>query len=206
VKIYIIFILFYQILNAYVDFGVVGPLYSIEEENGDDLIQRKIKDINVTQLQQDIEEEIDKLYYSKLSLQHSYIDKEITKKDIVLSRYDIQDLYGNIVLKKGEEIVSKIPKGTSFSLCFIDASLHDDIVKKIISDFGKNCIYLINNADSRIVGKKYNITAYPMGGQNLLYIDRFNISQLPIKITKNGAYITRKQLNIKRLIGESKNF
>ena len=198
-RLYFFFLFPFVVYAKLIDFGVCGSLYDIAETNGDDFIQKKINDINTTQVKKELLGNIDKLAYSKMTLQKSYKDTSTTYKDTIVVQTDIKDVYGNIIYKKGDRVVSKIPNWYKLELCFVDASLNDDVIDEIINEFGKKCIYFVANRNYESFSKKFNVESYPMGGQNIIFAKRFHVQMYPSKIVKQGSFFTIQTLNVKRL-------
>lgn len=182
-------------LSNIVDFKEQGVLYNIEEENGDDLIKKRIAELNTTKIENLMAESYENSFKSNLNIHDSNIDSIETKKDMVPAKFDIKDSIGNILYAQGELIPSIIPAGTSLDLCFIDGSDEEEVIRFELQSFGK-CIYFVNKIDSREFEKKYNQSAYPLSNQNEEYIVRFGVKALPTKVTKVGAELTTKTLNI----------
>ena len=188
--------------RTFVDLGVHGFLFDIEEENGDDLIKRKIKDFNVTALTNDYRRQVEEAYHSEVVIKRSFIDSVSEREDKKIARWDIKTPDGEILVYKGEVIPQRYLSSQPFSLCFIDAGLQDKVVKEVVDIFSTNCIYMIDNADVRKFSEKYKVESYPIGGQNLSYLKFFKVEMLPTKITKSGSKIITQTLNIKKIILE----
>jgi len=183
---------------AYKDFGVQGLMYDIIEENGNDLIEREIKDINYTSINNKLKLDYNKAFTSNVFYKESYTDKNTKIKDIVVAKTDVIGKDGNIIAKKGDYIESYIPKGTELNICFIDGGINTVLVDYIVKEFGR-CLYMVNKKDSREFKQKYKYESYPIGGQNSIIAERFNIKTLPTKIKKVGKYIYKKTINMKKL-------
>ena len=188
-----------NLLSEVIDFGIQGAQYTIVEKNGNELIQEKIRDLNYTAIEESLHKEALSLFTSRQNIPKSFIDNVETKEDLVRARWNILDFDGNILYEKGEYIPSILPSGAKLEICFIDASLDEKIVDRIIKDFGRECIYMVNNINSYKFSKEYDLQAFPIGGQNNIYLERFNINILPTKVTKIGNEITKQTLSIKRL-------
>jgi len=187
-----------------IDFGTHGETYPIAEENGNEMIQKKVKELNATKITNMYQKEYVSLKTSHVNLPNSLVDSNKTYRDMVKARWDIKDDNGKVIYAKGELIPSKLPYGQSVEICFINGNLQKKILQKIISEFGRKCIYMVNNYNFEKFSKEYSLSAvYPMGGQNLEYVKRFNIKQLPTKIFKKGEYITKTTLSVKKLSLES---
>ena len=207
-RIFIGALLFFSLLvSAYgfVDYGVQGELYDIKERNGDDLIKEKLRDLNKTKIREDLQKKVIAAYKTSVGLPKSLVDKTVTSKDSVRARWDIVDPYGNTIYKKGDFIVSKIPKGLRVELCFVDGDVKKNILDKIIAEFGRECVYMVDNMDSRKFETRYGVRAFPMGGQNIVYLKRFKVESTPTKIIKFEDKITRITLNIERVAMEAGN-
>lgn len=183
-----------------IDFGVQGKQYPIIEENGIDFIKRRTKEIDKKKLELELEEKIKKLSVSNVQIPNSNADVNITSDDIYLAKWDIRDpISGNVVYNKGSQIPTKMQKGERLELCFVDGHLNKAVINKIIADFGKKCTYFVNKKNVFDFQKEYGVKSYPMGGQNLEYIERYNVKVLPTKITRYLDKKTTRTLNIKRL-------
>jgi len=183
-----------------VDFGIQGKQYSIIEENGIDFIKRRTKEINKQKLETELEEKIKKLAVSHVQISSSNADTNTTADDIYLAKWNIRDpISREIVYAKGSQIPTKMQKGERLELCFVDGHLKKGIIDKIIADFGKKCTYFVNKKNVFDFQKEYDVQAYPMGGQNIEYIERYNVEVLPTKITRYLDKKNTRTLNIKRL-------
>lgn len=188
----------------YIDFGIQGVLYDIQEVNGNDMFNEGIKDINITQVNSLLSRQVEAAFISNISLPDSSLKSEIKKKDLVPARWDVIGLDGTIMAKKGDLILSKIPKGMSFSLCFINGDNPKEIVDYVVKEFG-NCIYMVNNIDSRLFNEIYSYETYPISNQVKEYLDRYKVTKFPTKITKKGSYLYTKTLNMIELKGILRN-
>ncbi len=182
-----------------VDFGVQGKQYKIVEEDANELVKKGIKELNVTKIVDDVNKQVKEMMVGHQKIPRSFLDEIITKKDLVPARWDVLNFDGTALYKKGEMITSELPFGTRLDLCFVDGGLDDKIVKYVVDYYGKNCIYMINETSFVDFGKKYGVEAYPMGGNNVDYTQRFGIKVIPTKITKVADTITKETLNIKRI-------
>lgn len=184
------------------DFGVVGKQVEIIEENGEDLIARKIKELDIKKINQELNERVLEYSVSHLDLPASTVDSKTEEEDIYLASYDIVDYSTNtIVYKKGDRIPTELTPGTSFSLCFIDGKYKKDIVNKIVKEFGgkEACKYFIDNISQQDFLELYGIEAYPLNEQNLQFKDRYVIENMPTKITRYSNKIKRETLDMKRI-------
>ncbi len=182
----------------YIDFGIHGILYDIQEVNGNDLIAKAIKDINITQVNNLLSRQVEAAFISNISLPDSSVKNELKKKDLVPARWDVIGLDGIIMAKKGDLILSEIPKGMSFSLCFINGDDPKEIVDYVVKEFG-NCIYMVNNIDSRLFNDLYKYETYPISNQVKEYLARYGVTKFPTKITKKSSFLYTKTLNIVEL-------
>lgn len=183
-----------------VDFGVQGKQYPIIEENGIDFIKRRTKEIDKKKLETELEEKIRKLAVSKVQMPDSKADTNTTEDDIYLAKWDIRDpVAGEIAYTKGARLPTKMQKSERLELCFVDGHLKKAVVDKIIADFGKKCTYFVNNKNIFDFQKEYGVRAYPMGGQNLEYIERYGVKVLPTKITRFLDKKTTQTLDIRKL-------
>jgi hypothetical protein len=183
-----------------VDFGIQGKQYPIIEENGIDFIKRRTQEIDKRGLELKLEEEVKKLATSRVKLPISKADTNTTVDDIYLAKWDIRDpITQEIIYAKGTRIPTTMQKGAQMELCFIDGGLNSKIVNKIITDFGTKCTYFVNNIDVFEFQKKYGVDAYPMGGQNMAYINRYKVKVLPTKITRFLDKKLVKTLDIERI-------
>lgn len=183
----------------FIDFGIQGKQYPIAEENGNDIIQESIKSVNWTMVEKDLNDKIDKYFYSQESFQDNIFNDEIFRKDFVLAQHDVFSLDGKLIYRAGDKILSSIPDGAELNLCFIDGSDKKEVIEEIINSFGE-CIYFVNNIDSRHFENIYGKSAYPIGGQNKIYSERFKITHLPTKITKikDGLFIKNLDISLIR--------
>ena len=182
----------------YTDFGTHGTLYNIQETNGNDMLAKGIKDINITKVNKLLAKQVEDAFVSNISLPDSTVNSEIRKKDFVPARWDVIGLNGTIMAKKGDLILSEIPKGMTFSLCFINGDNPREIIDYVVKEFG-NCIYMVNKIDSRIFNKRYRYETYPISNQVKEYLTRYNVTKFPTKITKKSSYLYTKTLNIVEL-------
>ena len=182
----------------YKDFGIDGKLYNIVEENGNDMIDKGLKDINITQINNILKQEVEESFISHIRLPDSTQTLTVKQKDLVPARWDVIGLDGTIMAKKGDLILSKIPQGMSFSLCFINGDDPKEILDYVVNEFGK-CVYMVNNIDSRAFNKIYGFETYPISKQVKEYLTRFGISKFPTKITKKSSYLYTQTLNIVEL-------
>jgi hypothetical protein len=183
-----------------IKFDSQGIVYNIEEENGNSLIQKRIKDLNITKLTNIYKANIEKAYYGDVSIADSIFNFINTEEDYTLAAFDIKDIFGNILYKKNDKIASILPNKITLDLCFINGNFSNKIINHIIDDFGKECIYLVSKVDIRTFKKTYRIEeVYPLNTQNNSYVERFNIKYLPTKIHKFSKYITTKTLNIQEI-------
>ena len=189
--------------STFIDFGIHGLLYDIEEINGDDLIKKELKKIDAKKIIIKLNKEISNSFISHLNLPSSIKDMSMTKIDIVKARWDIKDSRGSLIKAKGDDIISRLPKGVKLELCFIDANVPKAVFKKILQKFGK-CIYMVNNINSEEFTKLYGHEAYPLVSQNLTYIDRFKIKYFPTKIIKYEDKINTITLSIPNIIEDLK--
>lgn len=206
----VIFILIFTITTSIlfgdvVDFGVVGPQHEIAEENGNEMIQKGIKKLDLKKIKRDIIKKIEDSKTSHLNMKTSTEDKEIVLEDIYRSSFDITNpSTGEIIYKKGDIIPTKLPYGSEFSLCFVDGDVKESVLDEIILAFGNKCKYMVNNISIDDFEKRYKQEAFPMGGQNTIFLKRYNIDFLPTKITRFSTKIKRETLSIKRLSMEEK--
>ncbi len=183
-----------------IDFGVQGPQYKIEEINGQKLIEERIKELNVTKVDDTLVKKTKELYTSHLIIKRSMKDTNTTKLDIVKAGWTARLPNGKIVIKKGQKLISKIPKGSRFSLCFVDFNVGRKIMNMIVKSFGKKCIYLVNNINSLRFKQMYNVRAYPLAPQNYIALTRFHIQVMPTKIIKFSNKLRTITLSVKRLM------
>jgi len=208
VKYFIFFLfLFYlftgDVFARIVDFGVQGPQYKIEEINGQKLIEERIKDLNVTKLEKTLTKKAKALYTSHLIIKRSMKDTNTTRLDVVKAGWTAKAPNGKIVIKKGQNLISKIPKGARFSLCFVDFNVGRKIMNMIVKSFGKKCLYMVNNINSLRFQKIYHVQAYPLAPQNYIAITRFHIKVMPTKIIKFLNKLRTITLSVKRLKKEA---
>lgn len=187
-----------------VDFGEQGVLFDIEEENGMDLIDRKIKDLNTTKITNELIASIDGHFYPKTKFKESSIQKSEESEDLVLLDRDIVDPDGRILYKKGDSIPSIIPVGQKIEICFINGADDEKVLKEVLAAFG-NCTYMVANADARVFKEKYKVQAFPINTQNEIYLNRFKVEALPTKITKIKNMLKKETLNIIEIKNRIKN-
>ena len=182
--------------DDFVDFGIVGKTYEIYEENGNDFIQRRIRETDWQSIENEIKDEIQASFKSNINLPDSKKDFEEESLDLVPSRWDIRNIEGEIVVKKGDLIPSILPFGAKLEICFISGKEDKKVIDYILKDFGSSCIYLVDGVDSREFEELFNVESYPMAEQNLIFLQRFNIDSVPTKITKSTDKITKKTIDI----------
>lgn len=178
-----------------IDFGKCGTSYPLLEENGDDLIQRGLKDLNVTQIENNLKQQVNDSFFSKETFLESNSDSIFDEKDYVTAQFDIISPDGYLLYQQGEKIPAVLPDGASIEMCFINGNDDDEVIKWVIASFGK-CIYMVNNADVRLFDKKYKVDAFPIGGQNMMYVERYGIQSLPTKIIRSKGDIKTITLDI----------
>ena len=194
------FFLFFLSHAEVVDFGIQGRQYPILEENGIDFIKRRIKEIDKKKIENTLKEEVYKLAKSSVVIPTSYSDTNVTKKDVYLAKWDIVDpITKELLYAKGEPIPTDMQKGKQLELCFIDGHLQKAVLENIITTFGRKCTYFVNNKDVFEFEKEFNVSAYPMGGQNLAYLNRYEVKVLPTKITRFLDKKIVRTLNVKRI-------
>lgn len=166
----------------YVDFGVHGHMYDIVEDDLMHIIEAKAKSLKFdeNETKKIIESEV--LRHAKyesqkpLCLKDNFQDPEI---DYYTVPIDIPNMFGRIILKKGQVIKSEIPAGTSLTLCFIDARVKEVGINQIneMSKKYPGCIFLISNRDVREFSEIYpKLNIYPSSKPQE---DRFNIGCYP---------------------------
>lgn len=196
---YIILLFSFSILfssDNYVDFGIIGKTYKIEEENGNDFIEKRIKEIDWNLAEKELNQRVEEAFTSKINLPDSIKDSNIKELDLVAIRWDIKNIQGEIIYKKGDLVSSVLPLGAKLEICFINGKENNEVIEYLIKEFGSNCIYLVNNIDSREFEEKYNVESYPIAEQNLIFLERFNIKELPTKIIKEKDTIEKRTINI----------
>lgn len=182
------------------DFGVKGSQYDILEVNGNTLINDALHEFNTTAVTNYLIYEVQKQFVSNINLPDSSENKENVQKDLVLARWDVVDLNGNVLAKKGDLIPSFLPKGVKLEICFLNGNETSSVIEFIIDSFSKNCIYMVNKIDSRDFAFKYNLNeVYPISNQVLDYLERFKITSSPTKITKIEENIYTKTIDIVEL-------
>lgn len=182
-----------------IDFGVQGTQYKIEEINGQKLIEERIKDLNVTRIDHNLAVKTRALFTSHLIFKRSMKDTNITRIDVVKAGWTAYGPNGKVLIKKGQKLVSKIPKGYRFSLCFVDWNVGHKIMNLIVKSFGKKCIYMVNNINFMKFRKLYDVRAYPLAPQNMIAVTRFHVKVMPTKIIKYSNKLQSITLSIKRL-------
>lgn len=192
--------------SEFIDFGIKGQLYEIVEENGNDLIARALKEVDTNRIVNELKDETEASFVSKISLPDSTKTNESSKMDYVPARWDVVEINGNVIAKKGDLIPSFLPNGVKLELCFINGNESNKVNEYIINDFGRDCIYMVNNVDSRKFAEKYSLKeVYPISEQSTDYLERFSIKSFPTKITKHTKFIDTKTIDIvslrKKLLG-----
>lgn len=189
-----------QLLSKTIDFGEVGVLYDIKEVNLQDIVDQGIKDLNTTKIKKKMYESVNKAFYSKVDFNDSLEENTVKYIDYYIVPYDvINPQNGEVLYYKGDKIKTPLPIGVKMDLCFIDGSDDKEVLEEIFSNFGK-CVYFVNNIDTREIEKRYPLyNFFPIGGQNLIYKQRFNIDVVPTKISKENDVITKRTLNIEMI-------
>jgi hypothetical protein len=186
-----------------VDFGVQGKQYEIVEINGNKLIKDAIAALDVKKIEKELEQSFVNSATSNVKIKVSYSDENITTLDVYKAKWDIRDVDGSMLYRTGEPIPTALPFGVKIVLCFVDGSLQKKIVDKIVASYGKRCKYFVNKVDVRLFSKEYGVEAYPLGGQNLEYIQRYKIGSLPTKMTRFEDKIKYETLSVKRMLLEA---
>jgi len=197
---FLFFVLIVSAANAQVvDFGVKGELFDIKEKNGNVLIKEKLSKLDYKKLEKELAKEVESMKTSHLPIKTSMADFDETAIDVYRTNRDIKNYDGTMMYRKGDVIPTMIPHGIKKEMCFVDGKLSKEITTAIIQEFGKNCIYFVNNMNVELFSEIYNIDAYPMGGQNKIFLSRYGVKELPTKIVRFSDKIERVQLNVKRL-------
>lgn len=184
------------------DFGIHGAQYEIEEENCNEVVKKGLEELDYKKIDDDIAKAYEELKTSNVKIKTSIEDLNITVKDLYKAKYDIKLYDGTVAYKKGDYIPTDLPYGSKFSLCFVDGSIHKTVVDEIVAIFGNDCKYFVNKKNIDAFSKEYDVEAFPMGGQNTSYLDRYAVDALPTKITRFKDKKIILKLNIKRLIRE----
>lgn len=182
------------------DFGVVGKQVDIIEENGDDFLKRKIKSLDIEKLNNELKESITEYSVSHVNLPASKVDDTVTKKDVYKAPYTITSPISNEVLyKKGEQISTTLERGIKFSLCFVDGKYNEAIMTKVVKAFGKECKYFVDNINPADFSKLFDVPSYPINNQNTIYLQRYGVDRLPMKITRFQDNLEQQTLDIERI-------
>ena len=176
-----------------VNFGIIGKMYDIKEENFMDLIKRKMKGYDFKKIvTKTIVSEVEKQGNVNPGL--GYVkEKRIRKmKNSVILDRDIKKPNGEIVYKKGTEYM--LPDKTKRDFCFVDGS-NMIMLKNQISYFDKlafkntgrlsRCIYFVAKLHVQKLSKDYPLrNFYPL---ERAYADKFMVQSLPTYIhIENG--------------------
>lgn len=187
----------YAVKNGFVDFGIRGTTYTIQEENGQDLIDRRLKEINFKVIENDFKRQIDESFTSKELIKESEKDNDVTKKDFAIISHDIiSPLDGTLIYREGDKIPSVMPNGLKMSVCFVNGGDKKEVVDWVVAQFKDCSIFMVNNMDSRKFEEIYKKESYPIGGQNSNYIKAFEVETLPTMVIKQNDTIQHKTLNI----------
>jgi len=183
-------------LYAALDFGKQGKTYPIKEMSIKKQIQEGIEKLDKEELKKKYFDAIDKSFKTTVTLSTSDKDFESTFVDYILASYDIPDPNkpGQILYKKGDKIISVIPKGKTLQMCFIDGT-DNTLAIEVAKEFGK-CDYLVANKDIRTINYLEGNLVFPMGKA---YIERFGIDVLPTKLIMNEDKITKIVLDMNRI-------
>ena len=186
------------------DFGEIATSYPIAEKSIVESFEKGIKEINSTEIKNQLLDSFEKLIIPTFSLPSSTKEETFTKEDIVYLDHDILTPLGTVQYKKGMKLNTTLPRGYKENLCFLDAK-HEAVVPLIVEEF-KSCTYIVTNRDIRematLINKQYKVgMVYPMQGK---FIKRFNITKLPVKITLYENKIEYHYLNMVELIEKAK--
>jgi hypothetical protein len=192
---------FNNALSAHEDLGVHGELYEIREENIKSFIQRRVAEIDKSEIKRSYENALEKAFIAAYDLPVSKVDSSETYKDRVVAQADVYapNDPDRIIYRKGESVVSRLPDGVVLKMCFVDAK-NEAIAQKVIQEFGE-CDYLIANRDIRKMPYLEKNRVFPMSEP---YLRRFKIQKLPVKLTMQSDTITKEHLSIVRIIEELK--
>lgn len=189
------------LLFGYEDLGVIGKTYHIEEKSIKEQILEGVRNLNKKKITRDYIASINNAFTSQVNLPSSKRDQKKEYRDEVEVEFDIIDPSdpNRILHHKGDIIASTLPVKQVLNMCFVDAK-NEAIAKEVIKEFGQ-CDYLIANRDIRRMNYIKGFRIFPMGQA---YINRFNISKLPVKLTMYGDKILKTHLSVPRILEKLK--
>ena len=182
----------------YVDLGVKGRLYEIQEQDILFQIKETAKNFKIDQneTRKQIEEQVAKAANrtTKLPLcdKDEFLEPEV---DLYTIPTDIINPAGRMLARKGDKMKSKLPEGVELTLCFVYAR-NEISGDNQIKSFAKNnpkCLFLIANADVRGLREKYpDLTIFPTSE---MQESRFGVKCFPSKVhfesdTKQLSYFS----------------
>lgn len=188
--------------HGYVDIGVYGREYNIEEKNIRKDLYDRLKKLDTNKIKNDFALSLNNAFIFKSSLIVSKIDKTFDNRDEVIVPFDVPNplVFGTLKYKAGDKIYPNIGNKLAF-LCFVDGG-DELLLKETIREFGK-CDYMIANRDIRTIPYlTNNYNTFPM---TKAYIDRFKVKAFPVRVILYQDRIAHQYLSVPRMIEKIKH-
>lgn len=172
----------------YIDFGVEGHLYNIEEEDFHLKLLKGIKESGFLEkdFTEEIKDEVKKISNFKSELPLCLNDNKREELDYNITAEDMYNPMGRLIHKSGEKVDAVVKVGSEFSIFFIDGRNEENLknqISKIKSEY-VNSFFLVNNYDTiKLSSKILNRDFFP---STKAQEERFNIRCYPSKVDFQG--------------------
>jgi hypothetical protein len=176
IKALLILFVTFSYAYAYVDLGIVGKTYRITERPLIDVIAERTADINWTKEINSFYADLDKQYTYDLDLPQCQKTTKTERKNEFIVPYDVPDDNGKLIFRAGQVLTQKLPKGQTYSVCFLDGKRNAQAQLRAVDKAELDCELVVANADSRAFSQTIGRKVAPM---HKLYLTRIDIDCFP---------------------------
>lgn len=172
-----------------IDFGVKGTTYEVLEGDLLKELKQKARDLNQTQIQENMRTQIKNSLQSNHSIAKCSMDYNTTKEDFVEAPFDVVLPGGVVAMKKGEKVY--IPSGVpDVDVCIIDGADEDSIASQLeyMRSLYPNCHIVIDNFPVDRLESEYGVEKAYLLSES--FYKRFGAECLPARILMHGKEIS----------------
>lgn len=185
---------------GYVDFGKQGALYEIAEPDLQKVIQKRVADLNVTEIKRKARESAvsARTYHNTGTLPVCTADYDFTREDMQVAPRTVRDVDGTVLVREGDPVDVSLPAGIVKDYCIVDGRKRGllDIQVEYFEEHYPACTYLLTDMDIFAFEEAYPAAKRRVYPLNDRLVERFGVECLPARLRMYDNTIEHHYLNL----------